>query len=181
MDREALTTCESVIDGTGIKAGDAVLDFGCGAGNYTIPAAKQVGHRGTVYAVDSDGSKLRELSEDAAREHVADVIQVCHTKGELDLGIPPASIDVVLLYDIFWYFRIGEELRALLHEVHRLLKADGLLSVFPEHIDVSALQQEIEDAGFELRRRRNSEVFHDHQIESGEIFTFTKASANLQG
>lgn len=176
MDRETRTTCETVIRDTGIKTGDTVLDFGCGIGNYTIPAAKQVGLRGTVYAVDSDGSKLKELSERADREHIADIIQLRHTNGELSLELPSASIDVVLLYDIFWYFRIGEELRALLREVRRLLKADGLLSVFPQHIDVSALQSEIQSAGFNLHRHRVSEVFHDHQIESGEIFTFKKAS-----
>lgn len=180
MGKQERAACESVIRDTELKTGDTVLDFGCGVGNYTIPAAKQVGHRGTVYAIDSNDSKLRELSERANREHVADIIQVRHTHGELSLGIPPASIDVVLLYDIFWYFRIGEELRALLREVRRLLKADGLLSVFPEHIDVSALQQEIEDSGFELRRRRNSEVLHDDHIESGSIYTFKKASTNLQ-
>jgi len=177
MDRKARATCESVIRDTGIEEGDTVLDFGCGAGNYTIPAAKQVGHRGTVYAIDSNSSKLRELSERANQEQLADVIKPYHTNGELSFDIPSAYIDVVLLYDIFWYFRLGDrQLGVLLREVRRLLKADGLLSVFPEHIDVSALQREVEDAGFQLQRRRICEVFHDDNIESGEIFTFTKAS-----
>ncbi|MFC2008616.1 class I SAM-dependent methyltransferase [Chloroflexota bacterium] len=176
MDRETRATCESVIRDTGIATGHTVLDFGCGIGNYTIPAAKQVGHRGTVYAIDSNGSKLKELSDRASREHVGDVIQVRHTNGELSLDLPSASVDVVLLYDIFWYFRPGEELGVLLREMRRLLKADGLLSVFPQHIDVSALQREIEGAGFNLQRHIISEVVHDDQVESGEIFTFRKAS-----
>ncbi len=175
MDREARARCESVVRDAGITTGQTVLDFGCGDGNYTIPAAQQVGHRGTVYAIDSNGSKLKELSKRARREHVSDVIQVRHTNGELDLGLPSASIDIVLLYDIFWYFRLGSELRDLLREVRRLLKADGVLSVFPEHIDVSALQHEIEGAGFHLQRHNISEVFHDDRIESGGIFTFKKA------
>jgi len=176
MDNEERATCESVIRDTGIATGHTVLDFGCGVGNYTIPAAKQVGHSGTVYAIDSNGSKLKELSKRAVQERVGDVIQVRHTNGELCLDLPPDSIDVVLLYDIFWYFRIGEQLRVLLGEMSRLLKADGQLSVFPEHIDVSALQREIERAGFRLQRGSTSRVLHDDHIESGEVFTFTKAS-----
>ncbi len=176
MDREARARCESVVRDAGITTGQTVLDFGCGTGNYTIPAAKQVGHRGAIYAIDSNGSKLKELSERASREHVGDVIQVRHTNGELVLGLPSASIDVVLLYDIFWYFPLGSQLRVLLREVRRLLKADGVLSVFPQHIDVSALQREIEGAGFHLQRHNTSEVVHDDRLESGEIFTFQKAS-----
>ncbi len=176
MDRETRAKCESVVRDAGITTGQTVLDFGCGTGNYTIPAAKQVGHRGTVYAIDSNGSKLEELSERASRERVGDVIQVRHTNGELVLGLPSACIDVVLLYDIFWYFRLGSQLRVLLREVRRLLKADGVLSVFPQHIDVSALQREIEGAGFHLQRHSISEVVHDDRMESGEIFTFKKAS-----
>jgi len=176
MDTEERATCASVISNSGIRTGHTVLDFGCGVGNYTIPAAIQVGHTGTVYAIDSNAGKLRELSERAGREHVDDIVEVRHTNGELKFGLPPASIDVVLLYDIFWYFRIGKQLRVLLREVRHLLKADGLLSVFPQHIDVSALQHEIEDAGFELQGSSISRVLHDDHLESGEIFTFRKAS-----
>jgi len=38
----------------GIFEGQTVLDFGCGAGNYTIPAAEIVGKKGKVYAVDKE-------------------------------------------------------------------------------------------------------------------------------
>jgi hypothetical protein len=82
----------------------------------------------------------------------------------------------VLLYDIFWYFPLGKQLRDLLREVSQLLKEDGVLSVLPQHIDVSSLEREIEGAGFHLERRNSSAIFHDHHIESGEILTFTKAS-----
>jgi ubiquinone/menaquinone biosynthesis C-methylase UbiE len=176
MNSRERAACESVIRATGIEAGDTVLDFGCGTGNYTIPAAGRVGPFGRVYAIDSNGSKLGELSERASLEHVADVIKPYHTNGELSFELQAEAIDVVLLYDIFWYFRIGRDLRVLLSEMRRLLKPDGLLSVLPQHIDVSALQREIEGAGFGLQRRRVSDVFHDNNIESGEILTFKKAS-----
>jgi len=37
---------------TGAKKGDIILDYGCGIGFNTIPAAEIVGEEGTVYALD---------------------------------------------------------------------------------------------------------------------------------
>ena len=42
----------------GIKAGQVVLDFGCGSGTYTVPAARTVGDKGKVYALDKDSKVL---------------------------------------------------------------------------------------------------------------------------
>jgi precorrin-6B methylase 2 len=38
----------------GIRTGQAVLDFGCGYGTYTIPVAEIVDRQGKVYALDKD-------------------------------------------------------------------------------------------------------------------------------
>ena len=38
-----------LLKAVGIKKGQTVLDFGCGEGNYTIPAAKLVKNEGKVY------------------------------------------------------------------------------------------------------------------------------------
>lgn len=37
---------------SGIKEGSHVLDYGCGPGFCTIPAAKIVGSQGMIYALD---------------------------------------------------------------------------------------------------------------------------------
>ena len=37
---------------TGLKKGDVVLDYGCGIGFNTMPAAEIVGKKGKVYAID---------------------------------------------------------------------------------------------------------------------------------
>ena len=46
----------------GIKKGQVILDFGCGVGNYTIPAAKIIGEKGKIFALDESNSKIMELS-----------------------------------------------------------------------------------------------------------------------
>ena len=49
----------------GIKAGQIVLDFGCGSGTYTVPAARIVGDKGKVYALDKDSEVLNKLMQRA--------------------------------------------------------------------------------------------------------------------
>ena len=38
----------------GIRKDDKVFDFGCGNGNYTIPAAIIAGDKGAVFAIDDE-------------------------------------------------------------------------------------------------------------------------------
>jgi len=54
---------EAFLEDIGIKKGDVVLDFGCGAGHYTIPAAKVVSEEGKVYAMDKDIESMHKLME----------------------------------------------------------------------------------------------------------------------
>jgi len=106
------------------------LDFGCGGGNYTIPAAKIIGNEGKIYAVDEDGYKLKDLQEKAKSANLHNM-EIIRTSGELNFGFEDGAFDVVLLYDIFWYFSLqSPELSELLKEVYRVLKPDGLVSVY---------------------------------------------------
>ena len=43
---------EEEIRKLGLKEGQKILDYGCGIGSYTFPAAKLVGEKGRVYALD---------------------------------------------------------------------------------------------------------------------------------
>ena len=52
---------EAFLEDIGIKKGDVVLDFGCGAGYYTILAAKVVSKEGKVYTMDKDIESIHKL------------------------------------------------------------------------------------------------------------------------
>ena len=54
-----------LLERIGIRRGQAVLDFGCGYGIYTIPVAKIVGGQGRVYALDKDKEALDALMQKA--------------------------------------------------------------------------------------------------------------------
>jgi len=167
----------AVLERAGLEEGQVVLDFGCGSGNYSIPAAKIVRNTGKVYAVDRDSSKLKELAGRMKREGLGN-IETVGTGGELEFPWEDGSVDSVLLYDIFWYFTIDDRrLPQLLAEVGRLLKPGGLLSVFPEHIAVEALAGKVEGAGFHPEGSFSCPLVHDSSKQQGRILNFSKPAA----
>jgi len=166
---------EVVLREVGIRRGQVVLDFGCGSGNYTIPAAKIVGDGGVVYALDKNEWVLDELMRKAESEGLRNIIRI-DTSGEIETGLDDDSVDVVLLYDIFWYFPLRDaKLTELLDEVYRVSKPDALLSVYPKHIDSGRLREKIERCGFTLRDVYSEMLLHNSRLEKGELFNFARA------
>jgi len=160
----------------GIKKGQAVLDFGCRSGNYAIPAAKLVGARGKVYALDRDEDALDELMEKAGPFALRN-IETMGTYGGVEIALEDASVDVVLLYDVLhiYYFPAARERRKLLYEVHRVLKPEGLLSVRPTHIEKDQIMTEIESANFCLERAYTRRLLdYKRVLEEDEILNFRK-------
>lgn len=166
--------CKEILKKVGIEEGQIVLDFGCGEGNYTIPAAKIIGKEGKIYAVDEDGNKIKDLREKAKSANLHN-IEIVRTSGELNFGFEDGAFDVVLLYDIFWYFSLqSHELSELLKEVYRVLKPDGLVSVYPEHIETEKLKQKMGKSGFHLEKRFRGEIIHESRPEQSQILNFRK-------
>ncbi len=62
----------------------------------------------------------------------------------------------------------------LLSEVYRILKNNGLISVYPEHVDTDKLKQIISNANFVLEKEFSSVVIHDNNLKKGYIWNFKK-------
>jgi ribosomal protein L11 methylase PrmA len=62
LDRWLKHQAEKVLKDIGIEEGHVILDFGCGSGSYSIPAAKIVGKKGKIYALDKDEDALNDLT-----------------------------------------------------------------------------------------------------------------------
>lgn len=168
---------EAILREAGIKKGHVVLDFGCGSGNYTIPAAKIVGEKGVVYALDKNRWKLDNLMRRAGSHGLINIIRI-DTSGEIDTRLSDGSIDVILLYDVFWYFPLRDRrLTLLLDELYRVSKPNALLSVFPKHIDAERLKEKIESHGFTFTNMLSGNFLHDNRLEKGEILNFKTKNA----
>jgi len=165
---------EETLRKIGIRKGQTILDFGCGSGYYAIPAARIVGEDGRVCTLDMDRGALDELMRRARSEGLRNVTRI-DTRGEVEIGLEDESIDVVLLYDIFWYFPLTDNrLPKLLDEVYKVSKPDASISVYPKHIDSKRLMDKIEKAGFRLNNEYCGMLIHDGRLEKGQVLNFVK-------
>jgi ubiquinone/menaquinone biosynthesis C-methylase UbiE len=113
---------EEEIGLVGIKEGDTILDYGCGLGYNTLPAAKKVGPLGKVVALDISPLAIQSVTKMAAREQLNNILPVYpHAiQNEKD-----AVFDIVYLHNTLPL--IKNKLKSL-DEIARLLKKGGRLS-----------------------------------------------------
>ncbi|MBL7197679.1 MAG: methyltransferase domain-containing protein [Candidatus Omnitrophica bacterium] len=167
----------------GIKEKQIVLDFGCGQGHYTIPAARIVGKAGKVYAVDKDRGVLDELMKIVESTGLEN-IEPSKTEKELKVpNIDDESIDTILLYDII---HLVSDRNKLYKEVYRILKSSGLLSIYPKHcssdypgwglknMNLRDIIKEIEREGFYFEKKFFKKILHDDYLNNGNILNFRK-------
>jgi len=119
--REREERADLLVPALKLKPGDAVADIGCGSGYYTRRLAKAVGGlltrpsatlspsdgesdrvRGIVYAVDIQQEMLDLLTNKLAAEKIFNVKAVLGTI--TDPKLPPASVDLILLVDVYHEF-----------------------------------------------------------------------------
>ena len=152
--------------------GKTFLDFGCGSGNYTIPLAKILQDTGKIYALDQDSYALEELDQRRTQYGLKNIHRI-DSSGDIEIPLEDNTVDVVLFYDIFWYFPLDDpRLDPLIVETKRILKPNGVLSVFPTHIDKTQLQEKIENFGFNYYSEFKGQLFHYSWLEKGQILNY---------
>lgn len=176
----------------GLRAGQVVLDFGCGEGNYTKPAARIVGAGGTVYALDKNPSALDALMRAATEDGLTN-IQRLDTGGTIPLPLGSTSVDIVLLYDVLHLVgppdKAGKAVnrstvadrRRLLKELHRVLKPAGLVSAYCPHLathtDVESeeeIKEEFTAEGFAAGRDFHANLRHNGSMVRGRVLSFVR-------
>ncbi len=162
----------------GVRPGDALLDFGCNRGHYTIPAAKAVGPRGRVYAFDKDEDALRDLRA-ILDELGLDNVELLH--GQTRVPLEDGAVDVALLYDVIHY---ENDRTPIYREIRRLLKPTGFVSIYPKHnrddhplmelasLGIEEIVREVESAGFTLAERVRRRCLHDDDFNPCDILNF---------
>jgi len=173
---------KEILARAGLVKGSVVLDFGCGEGTYTIPAAYLVGRAGKVYALDMDAEPLKRLRRKIHLLGLGNII-IIETSGELAIPLSSKTLDYVLLFDVLhsWYFPESDRRLRLLGEVHRVLKPEGRLifypgdpEVFNKREELEAILREISASGFKVEEILSENLIHEGTIVKGHIYRFKK-------
>jgi ubiquinone/menaquinone biosynthesis C-methylase UbiE len=160
-----------------IAKGATVADVGAGSGNTTNRLAKLVGPTGRVYANDIQSGMLELLQKNVAKAKLNNVTPVLGTFN--DPKLPPATLDLVLMVDVYHEF---SEPQAMLANIREALKPDGRMVLLeyraedpdvpiqPLHkMTVAQAKLEVEHEGFTLSRVQED-------LQRQHVLTFTKAA-----
>jgi ubiquinone/menaquinone biosynthesis C-methylase UbiE len=159
-ERETEEAPDEALNIIGIKRGSSVADIGAGSGYMTIRLSKRVGADGVVYANDIQQPMLDILDKRLKSGRLTNVQLILGNPD--DPKLPPASVDLALLVDV--YHELSQP-QAMLKRLHEALKPGGRLVLLeykkedpsipirPEHkMSVSEAKMEVEPEGFRLGR-----------------------------
>ena len=111
---------DEVIAKLKLKPGDVIADIGSGSGAFSIPMARAIAPKGTLFAVDIDQAMIDFVGERAKKEGLGNVRTVL---GEYDdPKLPVRDVDVAFFHRVL---HMIEHRQAYLNAVAKYLKPDG--------------------------------------------------------
>jgi len=108
-----------------------IVEFGCGYGTFTIPAAKMI--KGKIYALDIEPEMIRITAEEAKKQGLSNIETLQRDFMADGSGLKDEAVDYVMLFNILHL----ENPKALLKEARRILKKDGRLAIVHWNYDSS--------------------------------------------
>jgi ubiquinone/menaquinone biosynthesis C-methylase UbiE len=175
--REAEQRPAEVIRAMGLKDGSVVADLGCGTGFFARRMAKAIAPSGRVYGVDIQPEMLDRMKALLAKEGITNVVPVLGKAD--DPGLAPASLDWILLVDVYHELQQPKPMLAKMREALRpdgrialveyRLEGDSATHIRAEHrMSVEQVLAEWLPAGFRLVER------HEF-LPTQHLFIFAKA------
>jgi len=117
----------NILRGADNLPGHVVLEVGCGTGYFTVPAARLIGDVGRLVAIDMLSESIELVSKKVQAANLKNVRVV--KADALGTGLDAESFHTVLLFGVIPSPMLP--LNQLLPEMHRVLKPEGTLAVWP--------------------------------------------------
>ena len=146
-----------------ISAGAHVLDYGCGPGSYTIPAAQLVGASGRVYAADSNSLAINEVAKRASKKGITNIDTLLT---DSIIRLTDASVDVIVLIFVLHEFKNPD---LIINELDRVLKPKGILVVKDNKLANNKVIYMISQASGKLKLRNTGK---QGEIEKSKTILF---------
>jgi ubiquinone/menaquinone biosynthesis C-methylase UbiE len=121
---EGLLDSERILKALDIKAGQKILDAGCGNGYMSKLFSKEVAQSGKVYALDSNTHFIETLKKEVKGTNI-ETIEGDITK---PTTLDASSIDFIYLSTVFHVF-FQHQRQGFLQEIRRLLKPNAYLAI----------------------------------------------------
>jgi precorrin-6B methylase 2 len=131
------------LEAAGLKPGQKVVEVGSGPGFFTIPAAKMVGEEGLIYAIDVNHRAIKRVEEKMQKYGLGNIKPILGNAAHS--GLQDSSIDLAFIFGLRY---VAGGLSNLVSEIHRVLKAGGILSFEKTKGSDAKLIEEVEGAGF---------------------------------
>jgi SAM-dependent methyltransferase len=107
-----------------------VVEFGCGYGTFTVPAAELIG--GRIYALDIEPAMVAETDAKAVAAGLSNIVAEVRDFVATGTGRPDGSAGYAMLFNILHL----EDPVGLLREAHRVLAPGGLAGIIHWRTDV---------------------------------------------
>jgi SAM-dependent methyltransferase len=119
-ERNAEENTELLIKSLPVKRGEVIADIGAGTGYFTRQLAEKVGSKGKVFAVDIQPEMITLLTNRMVSLGISNVQAILGTIA--DPKLPPASVDWVLMVDVYHEFSHPFE---MIEAICKSLKPNG--------------------------------------------------------
>jgi len=159
---------EAILADIGLKTGFTFIDVGCGEGFFAIPAAKIVGKKGRVYALDLDEDAIMRLKKKAAREGLKNLEAV--VGGAEGTVFCQACADIVFfgidLHDFNVPAKVLANAKTMLKPSGRLIDLDWKkeLTDFGPPLQIRFSEEHasnlIREAGFRVEQTKQAGPYH---------------------
>jgi ubiquinone/menaquinone biosynthesis C-methylase UbiE len=106
-----------------------VVEFGCGYGTFTIPAARMI--RGVVHALDIEADMIEFTRAKAKAEGLDNVRLLLRDFVAAGTGLPDRCAGYAMLFNILH----AEERMSILDEAYRILQPGGTLAIMHWNYD----------------------------------------------
>jgi demethylmenaquinone methyltransferase/2-methoxy-6-polyprenyl-1,4-benzoquinol methylase len=146
-----------ILQGSGIRPGMDVLEIGCGTGFFTVAACKMLGNEGNLIAIDTLPAAVEAVQKKVRQANLRNVEVM---QGDaLDTRLGRGSLDQILVFGVIPAPMLPMD--AFLAEMHRILKPDGRMAVWPP----SWVHASILKSGLFASDGRNNGVMNYRRLE----------------